>query len=370
MRPVIGLALLVALAAAVWPHPLSGQARVQLQGIADGELWSTDTNSNLLSRNGGKPAGLGRLQAWGAIETLRSLVFYGMFETQQGKAGETESEFEQYGVRFTPSSRFVLDGGRLPGIIGTFAARRFSNRNPLIGTPDGYPTQYPLGVQLSGAVRLLDYRVAMVSLPTVHEDYTPKPTETMRPAIGFGITPFVGVRIGASYTQGPYLNDAYSSGELASRSWKDYEQRVMAADLAVSVGYAELFAEVGKASYEVPRLADPVAGTTYYVEGKYTFTPRLYVAARVGRNDYPFIQSINTPGGQFWVARTTDFHDEEVGIGFRVSAGTLVKAAYRQDKWQVDAGNAAFVRPGGRAFAMQLSQTFDVMEWVDRARAR
>ena len=161
-RVPVCVAALLAIGAMV--SPVDAQVCVQLQGIADGELWSTDTNSNLLSRNGGRPGGLGRMQAWGAIETVRSLVLYGMFETQQGKAGETESDFEQYGVRFTPTSRFVLDGGRLPGIIGTFAARRFSNRNPLIGTPDGYPTQYPLGVQLSGAVRLLDYRVAMLSL--------------------------------------------------------------------------------------------------------------------------------------------------------------------------------------------------------------
>src|SRR6185295_4507583 len=112
-RVPVCVAALLAIGAMV--SPVDAQVRVQLQGIADGELWSTDTNSNLLSRNGGRPGGLGRMQAWGAIETVRSLVLYGMFETQQGKAGEAESEFEQYGLRYTPSSHLVLDAGKLPG---------------------------------------------------------------------------------------------------------------------------------------------------------------------------------------------------------------------------------------------------------------
>lgn len=367
MRRAIGVTF--ALTVAFVPQ-LHGQARVQLQGIADGELWSTDTNSNLLSRNGGSVGGLGRLQAWGAVELARGLVFYGLFETRRGAATEYESEFEQYGVRYTASPRFVFDAGKIPLPIGTFAARRFSNRNPLIGAPDGYPVQYPYGVLVSGAAKVLDYRAALVSLPAVHEEYTPEPSQAWRPVIGAGITPFIGVRLGGSYTWGPYLNDEVSPGLLAQRDWRSYDQRVLSADLAVSVGYAELIAEVGHSSYDVPNRAEAVEGLTYYAEGKYTFTPRLYVAARLGRNDYPFIQPFTTPGGQFWVARKTDFHDEELGLGFRVSAGTLAKVTYRQDHWNVDGGNQAFVRPGGRAFAVQLSQSFDVMEWIDRARAR
>jgi len=263
-----------------------------------------------------------------------------------------------------------VDAGKLPNPIGTFAARRFSNRNPLIGTPDGYPVQYPYGIQVSGAARVLDYRAAVVSLPTVHEEYTPEPSEAWRPVLGAGITPYVGVRVGGSFTWGPYLNDEVSPALLAQRDWRSYKQRLLAADLAVSVGYLEVFAEAARSSYDVPNRAEAVDGLTYYVESKYTFTPRLYVAIRVGRNDYPFIQPITTPGGQFWVARRTDFHDEELGLGFRIFAGTLAKVSYRQDDWHVDAGNQAFVRPGGGALAAQLSQTFDVMEWVDRARAR
>jgi len=344
------------------------QARVLLQGIVDGEYWSTDSNSNLLSKNGGKPAGLARLHAWTAVELLRGLVAYGMVEGLAGNAAEeSELEAEQYGLRYTGSSALVVDVGRIPALIGTFASRRFSNRNPLIGEPDGYPAQYPYGALVSGASGIFDYRAGMVSLPAVHEEYTPPPKEKLRPAFGVGITPVVGVRLGGSFTSGPYLNDTLTASQLAQQSWDSYHQRVTAADLSVSVGYAELFAEYGRSSYEVPRRAERVYGDAYYVEAKYTVTPRLYVAARVGRNNYPFIAPVSPT---FWVARNTDFHDEELGVGFRVSVRTLAKASYRQDNWKVDAGNQAFVRPGGKAVAVQLSQTFDVMDWVDRIRAR
>ena len=75
-------------------------------------------------------------------------------------------------------------------------------------------------------------------------------------------------------------------------------------------------------------------------------------------------------GPTVWVARRTDFRDHEFGIGFRPAAGTLLKASYRADWWTVTSANAAFVRPGGRAVAVQLSQQFDVMDWIERARVR
>ena len=343
-----------------------GQVPVMVQGVVAGEGWFTDTSSNLLSKNGGRPAGAGKLLMWGALEPVRGLALYGLLEgeTESGEVGE--SEFEQYGVRYTASRRLVVDAGRIIGPIGSFAARRFANRNPLVGEPDGYVVQYPMGAQLSGVARGLDYRLAVVSQPVHHEDYVPEPSDAWRPALALGFTPYVGVRIGASYTWGPYLNDELTAAQLAQRDWRDYEQRIAAAELSVSVGYAEIFAELARSSYDVPNRAEPIDGLTYYLEAKYTFTPRFYAAARAERNDYPFIMA----GPTFWVARKTDFHDEEVGVGFRLTASTLAKASYRWDKWQVNASNQAFVRPGGHAFAVQLSQSFDVMDWVDRARAR
>ena len=342
------------------------QASVLLQGIADGEFWSTDTMSTFLRRNSGNPGVMGRLQLWGAVEPARGLVFYANGIAERGPACPSpEVELEQGGARYTVSRQLVVDAGKITSLVGEFANRRFSTRNPLIGEPDAYPVQYPTGVQVSGAAKVFDYALAAVDLPVWHEGYTPHPTRAWRPVARAGVTPFIGVRLGASYTEGPYLNDGFSATVLAQKSWKDYAQRVAAVDFALSAGFFELNSEVGWSTFEVPQ-RDDVEGLAYYVEGKYTFTPRLFAATRLERNDYPFIDNF----GGFWVARKTDFHNEEYGIGYRLSASTLVKASYRRDTWQVTASNDPFVNPGGRAFAFQLSQAFDVMDWVDRARLR
>lgn len=339
----------------------AAQPRVMLRGTVDAEAWDTDTSSNLLAKNGGRHAALGRAMLWGAIEPVRSLVFYGLAESEAGSAVEqAHHELEQAGLRYTRSRRFVLDAGKITMPLGGFAARRFSWRNPLVGEPDAYPVLYPYGATISGAASIVDYRAGVVSLPMAHEEYTPDPTHALRPILGIGITPLVGVRLGVGYTWGPYLNDTLTATQLQDGTWDSYEQRVGVADLAVSYGYLELFAEVGHSAYEVPGRAESVEGVAYYAEGKYTFGPRFFAAIRLERNDYPFIQPVSPT---FWVARKTDFHNEEIGLGYRVAASTLLKVSYRQDVWQVDGGNAPFVRPGGRAFAMQLSQQFDVLEW-------
>ena len=87
------------------------------------------------------------------------------------------------------------------------------------------------------------------------------------------------------------------------------------------------------------------------------------MAVRFERNKYPFIRSV---GGGVWVSRPTDFHDTEAGFGYRLSATTSIKASFRWDHWQVNPANYAFVRPGGHALAVQLSQAFDVTDWLDR----
>ena len=366
MTRTIGRALALLTLTVAGAARVDAQARVLLQGIADGEFWSTDTMSTFLRRNDGSPGVMGRLQLWGAVEPARGFVVYAEALGEQGPACTTpEAELEQAGVRYTASRRLVIDAGKITSLIGEFTNRRFSNRNPLIGVPDAYPVQYPTGVQAAGVAKIVDYAIAAVDLPFYHAGYTPKPTRAWRPVARLGITPIIGVRLGASYTQGPYLNDGFSAGVLAQKDWKDYQQRVGAVDFTLSAGFFELNSEAGWSRYEVPQ-RDPVEGVAYYVEGKYTFTPRMFVATRVERNDYPFIDNF----GGFWVATKTDFHNEEYGVGYRLSATTLLKLSYRRDTWQVNPSNDPFVNPGGKAIAFQLSQSFDVLDIVNRARLR
>jgi hypothetical protein len=349
------------------PRHARAQGGLLLQGIVDGEVWSTDTTSSLLTRNRGRLATLARVQLWGAYEPFRNWVIYGQGEGEFGNArsGGEDNEIysNQFGIRYAPSQKLVVDAGRLTPIIGTFSSRRFSTRNPLIGIPDGYSLQYPLGVEVSGEARYLDYRAGLVSLPAAHLNYVPRTTERLRPAIGGGITPFVGARIGASFTLGPYLNNSLTPTQLGARKWTDFDQRVVALDASFSRGYLETHAEWGEGRYEIPNRATTVTGTTYYGEAKYTLTPRFFIAGRAERNHYPFIRPSST--GANWIANLTDFVDGEIGGGYRATASSILKVSVREDRWWVRT-TGGFPGRGGRALAMQWSQSFDALSWFER----
>jgi len=358
---LLGIAATVAAAATT--HEAKAQGAILVQGIADAEAWKTDSTSILLTRNGGRPSFLGRVNLWGAAEIGRHVVVYAAGTAETGNARD-ESGTEWYtdlaGVRYTRSNAFVIDAGKIQHIIGTFAARRYSTRNPLIGTPDGYPLQYPLGVMASGTRGRIDYRGGVVSLPIYHEGYTPDPTPAPRPAFGAGFTPAIGIRLGASATWGPYLNQDLAPTLLAGRSWRAYDERIVAADAQLSRGYLELHGELARSSYEVPVGSGgitTVRGLTYYGEAKYTLTPRLFAAGRFERNDYPYIQPFSDVA---WIASPTNMYDGEAGVGYRLTSRTLLKASVRSDRWDVPPEMRSFLG-NGTALALQLSQSFDVV---------
>jgi hypothetical protein len=329
----------------------------------DGEGWSTSSSSNLLTRNAGRLAGLGRIDLWGAFEPFHGLVIYGEGKAEAGSARAergTTVYGNQAGIRYATSPKLVIDVGKMTPVIGTFAPRHFSTRNPLIGTPDGYSLQYPWGAKVSGDLGMFDYRVAMVSLPTTHVGYEPEPTSRLRPAVGGGITPTVGLRLGGSFTVGSYLNEDDGPSVPAGTTWSDFHQRVAAFDFSFARGYLETHAEAARGTYDVP-LRGSITGYTYYGEMKYTLTPRFFIAVRAERNKYPFIRAAATAGTAY-AARLTDFVDGEFGGGYRISTSTLIKASVRGDRWWVKPG-AGFRGTGGQAVALQVSQAFDVSSW-------
>jgi hypothetical protein len=360
-RALLGIAITIA-GTATTPAA-KAQSAILVQGIADAEAWKTDSGSVLLTRNGGQPSFLGRMNLWGAAGLGPHVVVYVAGTMETGNARDesgTEWYTELAGVRYTQSNAFVVDAGKIQPVVGTFAARRYSTRNPLIGMPDGYPLQYPLGLQASGASGPFDYRAAVISLPVQHEGYTPEPTPTPRPAIGAGFTPAIGARIGVSATWGPYLNRNLAPTLLAGRSWRAYSEGIYAADAQLSRGYLELHGELARSTYEVPdgdAGIKTVRGLTYYTEAKYTLTPRLFAAARFERNDYPYIQPISDVA---WVANPTNMYNGEAGLGYRLTSRALLKASVRSDRWDVPPEMRSFLR-NGTAFALQLSQSFDVV---------
>ncbi len=340
-----------------------------VQGLFDAEVWKTDAGSKLLSKNDGDTAPAGRLRLWAVGEFLPGLQAFAVVRGEDGSGsyeGRRQGTLEQAALRYTFSAplRLVLEAGKIVTPIGNFPRRLLSSINPLIGMPDSYDVSYPLGFQASGQVERLDYRVGFVDLPLVNESYVPEPGSALRPTLALGLTPVTGLRLGGYATRGPYLGPDIEAFLPAGSGWRDYQQHVLGADIRFSRGYFELNGDFNRNSYEAPGQTRLVRGKSYFIEPKYTWTPRFFTALRFERNDYAYIRPLG-PG--FWLATAVDFFNAEAGAGYRLGPGTVLKVAYRRDRWNVD-DSLKSILPNGYSVSAQLSYTFNVNSWLERPR--
>jgi hypothetical protein len=357
---VLGLALVscVALAAP------AGAQRVAVEALADIELWETDDSSRLLARNDGRALLAGRLHVWLAARLAESLELRALGMGEASTAGDEDADASLQGLslRYGRSRAFVVEGGKILYPIGGFAARRFSNTNPLVGAPDLYAPQYPEGAVLSGAAGPLDYRAALVSLPLVNPRYAPKPGRRIRPVAGVGVSAGPGFRVGAAATRGSYLSEDVAALLPSGAAWEDFGQSVVAADARYSAGYIVVRAEAAWSSYEVPTVADRVNGFGWYGEIRGAVTPRFFVAARYENSKYAFIRPVSP---SFWVGSSTRQINGEIGLGYRFSADALLKTSFRRDHWPVQTLPTGSRFSDGFALAVQFSLRTDVMALLE-----
>ena len=348
----------------VW-GPAPAEERVLVQGLTDAEIWYTDPQSEYLSRNEGETASAARLRLWAVGEFMHNLQGFVLGEVEGGsgtETGETDTRLEQAYLRysFEAPRRLVLQAGKLYLPYGNFSRRYFSSQNPLIGAPLNYEISYPLGIQISGALKRFDFMVAALDGPLTHQEYDSPTESAVRPALSAGVTPLTGFRIGAYFTKGPYLSRISEDWLLPGSDLGDFDEKVSGLDVQFSRAHFELNGELTQTRLEVPYVED-ARGRTWYVEPKYTFSPRWYAALRWERGDLPVANWI---WAAIWTAEQERINDLEAGIGFRVAPGFLVKTSYRTELGKRSTGPD----PEGHALALQLSYSFDVNSWFQRPR--
>jgi len=210
--------------------------------------------------------------------------------------GSWDANLYQLALRYTRPGNVLLrvEAGYLPSPIGILPLESRADLNPVIipatsyaatlpifeaGTPAVQLTtaNYPLALQVTSSGTHWDARGAMLGSsparvrPLTGDDYPPSSPQL---AFGGGITPHIGLRLGASMSHGRYAR----AEEIGDPSTGDRMATVMGLDADYSAGFTRVYADYVHGRYD--RATDSVAATSLTLTAVRTLSPRWYVSAR------------------------------------------------------------------------------------------
>ncbi|MBA2303802.1 MAG: hypothetical protein H0W08_14365 [Acidobacteria bacterium] len=277
-------------------------------------------------------------------------------------------------VRVRLWRRFPLDvqAGRIPPVFGAFGRRAYQSDRMLIGYPlayqyltsiradalpggaddllrmrgRGWLSSFPIGsaqaaaglplvsafrwdtgVQARWTASAVDAAVAITSgtlaNPRVRDDNGGKQI-----AGRIGTRPVTGLLVGASAARGPWVADDVPG---ASQS---LAQTAVGADIEYSRDHWLVRSELVWSRWDlplntIPAESDHLSALATWIEGRYRWTPRLYLAARVDRLGFARISGelsggVRTP----WEAPVTRL---EAGAGYSLARNLVLRAVLQRN---------------------------------------
>ena len=299
-----------------------------------------------------------------------------------GDAG-SRHRLDEYALRLTPWSdgRLSLQAGKFGTIVGNWVNRHGSWENPFINAPlpyenltgiwdteavrsvnqllqwahvrPGLPAAilaidkrlrvpvlwghaYATGLAASGALGKFRYSTELKNAPlssrprswTRGQQWWTYPAVAAR--LGYAPNPLWA--FGVSAATGTYLRPSAGPTLAPGRGRGDYRQRVVAADLAFAWHHWQVWAELYRTRFALPRIgdADTLAG---YVEAKCRFTPQLFGSVRWNRQIFGTIP--DGPRGPVQWGRAVSRLD--LAPGYRFTPHIQLKLQYT---WQAEAAAA------------------------------
>jgi len=250
-----------------------------------------------------------------------------------------DKELYQAGVRYERSGPVAvrLDAGQIlsPIGLGLFDVR--PGLNPTIVPHISYvspmpvfdPTgprvtpvsaTYPLGAQLTVSSLHWDARAAVINTaPTrvwaIGAVTNPKQTPVV--VVGGGITPAIGLRLGAAFARGDYATPA----ELTVPTSTGRAMTMASGEGEWAFSGTKISGEILRTSFDTLGVTSAVA-YEWFVQGQQTLSPRWFAAARhEGASAPPLVNGI-VPGTR------TQFKAVEATAGYRLSPDLTLRASY------------------------------------------
>jgi hypothetical protein len=227
----------------------------------------------------------------------------------------------------------VGDGANAPTVApGTaaFLARKDTPADRSKWVPVIWGPSYTSGFRFDGTVAVFDWAFeiknnALSSRPSEwdlwdHGLYGDGLTYQGR----LGFRPITDWTIGVGGSSGAYLLPD-SQGVPVGTRWYDYSQNAVGLDVSWAHGPFEVWSEAHWSSFEVPGPVGTVALVTYFVEGKWKFSPGWWVSGRWNQQLYDDIVDPATGSETPW---DNDVWRAEACIGWHVNRSVTVKAGY------------------------------------------
>jgi hypothetical protein len=263
--------------------------------------------------------------------------------------GSWQKQMYQLGVRYERAGRVGLrvEAGQIASPIGLAMLENRPDLNPLVSQHSAYympvprvdpeiprvsliAAAYPVGAQATFAGRSWDTRVAVVDSAPVRgrslfaENQPPRMVNTVA---GVGITPRVGLRVGAAVAHGAYV----SGRELSAPGARDRDATMLQLEAEWSFGYTRFAGEWVRSVLETAR-ADAVAEGGW-VEVTHTISPRIFLAGRGDSQQYRYQRRGAV------ALETQKYHRIEAVTGVRLTpdvtlrGGYLVRTGYVVNHW-------------------------------------
>jgi hypothetical protein len=314
-----------------------------------------------------------RLGLTASVRASSRLAFLGELRTENFNH---VSPFALYArIRPFPTRRLDIQLGRIPPTFGAFTRRAYGNDNPLIGYPlayqyltslrtDAVPASpdelvrmrgrgwltnfsvgnpaaergvplvtafnWDTGVQVSTGWRAVDITGAVTngsaSNPRVSDDNSGKQL-----ALRAAVTPTVGLVIGSSFARGAFLSRRVLD-TIHARDQNHFVQRAHGVDAEYSRDHWVVRADAVLSQWQLPEFSAPqshgrlraMAGS---LEGRYTFLPGAYAAARVER--LTFSRIVASRGAITWDAPVSRV---EVGGGYYIQRNLVGRLSYQYNR--------------------------------------
>ncbi|MEO8680706.1 MAG: hypothetical protein ABI665_16770 [Vicinamibacterales bacterium] len=235
-----------------------------------------------------------------------------------------------------------VDVGQFASPIGLSILENRPNLNPVISQHStlylplpryeaGTPTQfllaaaYPFGGQFTVAGSKWDARAAIVdSSPVRGRPFfgANKPPRMMNVVAGGGVTPRIGLRLGASFAQGPFAKQT----EVRDPSKGDREATLAQVEGEWSFGYTRLAGEWLWTWREAA--IDEARAHGGWIEVTQTLTPRIFSAVRYDDQRTWWTEA----GGR---GRVEDYRRVEATLGYRLTRDVTLRASYLTRKGYV-----------------------------------